>query len=280
MGTAKILRDQLSNLVEGKGQLYDVNKIFHLSINYIYHNSITDAHAAIIYLMETATKKHQQSKNQKDLLLNIHTTLKYNLKLVLSLASGTKARLEKIENLIQDHNITPSGVIGIGERRKALEFLIDWYSKNCMNEMIVIDPYFSPSDLSLIKQLTDININLSIKILTHVSKHKMDEYQIMWHQFSAGIKVPIQLYFVYFTDKPEDGPLHDRYWICSDNEHGKYVGIKPNSISGLGKKESSITPLDEGMIPGILYNSYVQYVHIKIPKKDDRELGYGNIVLE
>ena len=276
----KFFETQLANLVEGKGQLYDVNKIFHLSINHIYHNSITDAHAAIIYLMETVTKKHQQSKNQKELLLNIHTSLKYNLKLVLSLASGTKARLEKIENLIQDHNITPSGVIGIGERCKALEFLTDWYSQIGMNELIVIDPYFSPSDLSLIRQLTDINTNLSIKILTHVSKYKIDEYQIMWHQLSAGIKVPIQLNFVYFTDKPEDGPLHDRYWICSDNEHGKYVGIKPNSISGLGKKECSITPVDAGMIPGILYNSYVQYVHIKIPKKDNRELAYDKILLK
>ena len=130
------------------------------------------------------------------MLLNIHTSLKYNLKLVLSLASGTKARLEKIENLIQDHNIAPSGVIGIGERRKALDFLTDWYSQIGMNELIVIDPYFSPSDLSLIRQLTDINTNLSIKILTHVSKHKIDEYLIMWHQLSAGIKVPVQLNFV------------------------------------------------------------------------------------
>ena len=171
-------------------------------------------------------------------------------------------------------------MIGIGERCKALEFLTDWYSQIGMNELIVIDPYFSPSDLSLIRQLTDINTNLSIKILTHVSKYKIDEYQIMWHQLSAGIKVPIQLNFVYFTDKPEDGPLHDRYWICSDNEHGKYVGIKPNSISGLGKKECSITPVDAGMIPGILYNSYVQYVHIKIPKKDNRELAYDKILLK
>lgn len=271
---------QLSNLVKGKGQLYDVYRIFQLSINYIYSNGITNAHEAIIYLMETIVRKHRQSKNQKELLLSIHASLKYNLKLVLSLASGTKTRLEKIENLIQDHNVAPQGVIGIGEQRKAKDYLLDWYSHAGMNELIVIDPYFSPSDLSIIKQLTDINTELSIKILTHVSKHKLDEYKMMWHQLSSGIKVPIHLNFVYYTDKPEDGPLHDRYWICSDNEQGKHVGIKPNSISGLGKKESSITPIEESMIPGILYNSYVQYVHIRLPKKENRELKYEETVLE
>lgn len=271
---------QLSNLVSGKGQLYDVYKIFSLSIKHIYGNSITDAHAAIVYLMETATKKHKQAKNQKELLLNIHTSLKYNLKLVLSLASGTKERLEKIENMIQNHDNSSSEVIGIGEQQKAIVYLLDWYSRTGMDELVIIDPYFCPTDLSVVKQLTDINTNLSIHILAHVSKHKPDEYKIRWHQLSAGIHVPIHLHFVSYCDKPEDGPLHDRYWICSDNEHGKHIGIKPNSISGLGKKECSISPLDENMILAILYNSYVQYVHIKLPRKENRDLKYEEIVLE
>ncbi|WP_297220882.1 hypothetical protein [uncultured Prevotella sp.] len=34
------------------------------------------------------------------------------------------------------------------------------------------------------------------------------------------------------------------------------------------------------LIPGILYQSYVQYVLMKVPKKDDRELKYDKVVLE
>lgn len=276
----EFFESRLSDLIDGKGQLYDVDKIFALSMDYIYNNGISDAHAAVTYLMETVKRKHQMSKNQEKLLFNIHRAMKYNLKLVLSLAAGTKDRLDKIESMIDDHNDLPCEVIGIGEQQKAIKLLLDWYTETGMNELIIIDPYFSPSDLSVVKDLTDINTDLSIKVVSHVSKHKPDDYRIKWRQLSSGVHTPITIHFVYFTDKPEDGPLHDRYWICCDNEHGKHKAIKPNSISGLGKKESSIPPVEESLIPGILFQSYAQYVFMKVPKKDDRELKYDKVVLE
>lgn len=41
-----------------------------------------------------------------------------------------------------------------------------------------------------------------------------------------------------------------------------------------------ILPVEESLIPGILYQSYAQYVFMKVPKKDDRELKYDKVVLE
>ena len=41
-----------------------------------------------------------------------------------------------------------------------------------------------------------------------------------------------------------------------------------------------ILPVEESLIPGIIFQSYAQYVFMKVPKKDDRELKYDKVVLE
>lgn len=271
---------QLDNLVIGKGQLQEISKVFALTIKHIYSNSVVDAKAAIVYLMETIVKKQKQSKNQNELLFSIHQTIRYNLKLVLSLAAGTKECLDRIESMIYECKSECEGFINIGEYNKAETFLLNWYQKRGLSELTIIDPYFNPSDLHLIKQLCDTNTNLSIKILAHMGKNQPEDFSIYWHQVCSGVKCPIKINFVSYVDKPDSGPLHDRYWICSDNEHDKHFGIKLNSISGLGKKESSITDINEGMSTTILYSSYVQYVHIKLTKKDGKELDYKEVVLE
>ena len=43
---------------------------------------------------------------------------------------------------------------------------------------------------------------------------------------------------VCYADKPDDGPLHDRYWFAQDREKGILVGLKTTSLSNMGKKDS------------------------------------------
>ena len=251
-----------------------------MAINFIFNNSIIDAHDSLVYLMETIARKHQQSKNQKELLFSIHTALKYNLKLVLSLASETKERLDRIQFTIQDHTIKSDGLVDIGEYQKGINYLLNWFRNTALDELIIIDPYFCPDDLGVIKELTDLNTNISITILSHLRKHQPYEYEIRWQQLSSGVHIPIKMHFVSYEDKLDDGPLHDRYWICQNGDPIKHVGISLNSISGLGKKESCILGINEAEIPGILYNSYVQYVLIKVPTKENRNLSYQELSLK
>lgn len=276
----KFFETQLANLVGGKGQLYDVNKIFSLAINFIFNNSIIDAHDSLVYLMETIARKHQQSKNQKELLFSIHKALKYNLKLVLSLASETKERLDRIQFTIQDHTIKSDGLVDIGEYQKGITYLLNWFRNTALDELIIIDPYFCPDDLAVIKQLTDLNTNISISILCHGHKHKPYEYEIRWHQLSAGVQIPILVHFLSYEEQPDDGPLHDRYWICQDCDWVKHAGVSLNSISGLGRKASSILEIEEDKIDGILNKYYTPYVYAKIPSKDNRKLLYDELTLD
>ena len=251
-----------------------------MAIKFIFNNSIIDAHDSLVYLMETIVRKHQQSKNQKELLLSIHKALKYNLKLVLSLASETKERLDRIQFTIQDHTIKSDGLVDIGEYQKGITYLLNWYSNTALDELIIIDPYFCPDDLEVIKQLTDLNTNISISILCHVRKHKPYEYEIRWQQLSAGVQIPIHVHFLSYEDQPDDGPLHDRYWICQDCDWVKHAGVSLNSISGLGRKASSILEIEEDKIGGILNKYYTPYVYAKIPSKDNRKLLYDELTLD
>lgn len=275
----RFFEKQLNNLINGTGQILDVDKIFDLSIKHIYNHNIDKAKYAIVYVMEDLFRKFKQSKQNKDLLLNIHSAFRYNLKLVLSLAVDTKERLDRVESLMQTRSFTEEGYIQIGEEAKARAYILNWYQKCEYDTLTIIDPYFKPQDLSIIKHLCDINNDLEIKILTHRQKFENDDYLSSWHHFSSGVTNTITLHFVWYDGKPEDGPLHDRFWICSDEENDEHQGITLCSVDSLGKKESSITEVDGGIVLSALM-SYTKYVYNRPKKIVGRELRYDEMELE
>lgn len=145
--------------------------------------------------------------------------------------------------------------------------------------MIIIDPYFQPEDLSVIKQFTDESRDLSINILTHNGKNTIDDYDGTWRKYSNGVKTPVKVHFVHYTNNLNDGPLHDRYWICVDEENDLRTGLKLNSISGMGNKESSITPIDDNLTLSALY-TFSRYAAAKIKRNSGRELEYDDLELK
>ena len=96
---------------------------------------------------------------------------------------------------------------------------------------------------------------------------------------SAGVKTPIQVILVKCVGKSYGGPIHDRYWICVDDENDKRVGISLNSISGLGQRESSIFPLEDSTILYALH-SFSRYASRKVKTVEDLELEYEEDILE
>lgn len=64
-----------------------------------------------------------------------------------------------------------------------------------------------------------------------------------------------------------------------DDENDKRAGISLNSISGLGQRENSILPIDDGIAIHALY-SYTRYAGRKIKRDDNMELEYEDFVLE
>ena len=173
----------------------------------------------------------------------------------------------------------PEGYIGIGEYQKAVDYLLGWYRECGYNELTIIDPHFYPQDLNIIKQLADENNDLSIRILTHKYKYTIEDFTSEWHKVSAGVKTPVQVMLIGVVDKPSTGPLHDRYWISFDEENDKRLGISLNSLNGLGKKESSIQPIEDTTALYALH-SYSRYAKKIVKRIDDMELEYVDFTLE
>lgn len=84
---------------------------------------------------------------------------------------------------------------------------------------------------------------------------------------------------VNYVGKPTDGPLHDRIWICEDEESDRRQGISLNSLSGLGQKESYIQPIDDATALHALH-SYARYAGRKIKRVEEMELEYDGLTLE
>lgn len=275
----KFFEERLKNLRNGKGQVQSVEDVFSLTMGHLYDNILTDAIPAVQYLMETISQRQKMNKNCKDLLMAMHQVIRHNLRVVLSLASDTKERLEQVNAMFDNCPPAPEGYIGIGEYQKAVDYLLGWYRECGYNELTIIDPHFYPQDLNIIKQLADENNDLSIRILTHKYKYTIDDFASEWHKVSAGVKTPVQVMLIGVVDKPSTGPLHDRYWICFDEENDKRLGISLNSLNGLGKKESSIQPIEDTTALYALH-SYSRYAKKIVKRIDDMELEYVDFTLE
>lgn len=200
-------------------------------------------------------------------------------RLVLSLAADTKERIDRVDSLISSHSFAEEGYIQIGDEEKARAHIFNWYQSCNFNTLTIIDPYFKPQDLTIVKQLCDINNSLEIRILSHRQKFTNEDYLSAWKNISSGVINNISLNFVWYEDKSTDGPLHDRYWICSDEENDEHKGITLCSIDSLGKKESSITDIGLGIVMEVLH-SYSKYVYTKIKRIGGRILAYDSMELD
>lgn len=275
----KFFEKQLDELINGKGQIIDIKRLFTLSMQHIYTNNIDEAKYAVLYVMEDLFRKYKESKKNKELLLSIHSTLRHNLKLVLSLSGGTKERIDRVDSMIQTSDVVDKGYIRIGEEDKAWAYLINWYRKCNYSNLVIVDPYFKPSDLFVLKRLCDINEDLEINVLAHRQKFKDEDYVTSWKRLSSGVINNIHLNFVWYKDKSSDGPLHDRYWICNDQDTGEMNGLKVNSMDSLGRKESSIDEVSPGIVMSA-FNSYIRYTLSRVPRIKERELEYSMIELD
>lgn len=275
----KFFEERLKNLQNGKGQVQTVEEAFSLTIGYLYDNALTNAMPAVRYLLETVSLRQKMNGNCKELLLSMHQAIRHNLRVVLSLASDTKERMQQVNSMFGNTPAAPEGFIGLGDYQKAVDCLLRWYSGCGYGELTIIDPHFKPTDLPVIKQLSDENNDLVIRILAHKGKYGADDYLTEWRKVSAGVKTPIQIMLVSYVGKPDDGPLHDRTWICVDDETDKREGISLNSLSGMGQKESSILPIDDATALYALH-SYSRYADRKVKRVEEQELQYENIKLE
>ncbi len=273
----EFFKEQTADLVVGKCTIWTKEQINDLMPS-IYRHSISNSFFSIVFIMENLyyrQKKHQI--NNDELLTKLYMANLWNLKIVLSMASGTKEKLERMNSIILNPEEDTSATIKSGEKEKAVAEIKRWYAGHPYDSLKIIDAQFQPADLSIIKSLFDINDKLQVKILTHRNNViDIKEYQETWDNISSDMTGSILINTVCWADNHSDGPLHDKWWILKGQLESQ--GLRITSISNFGKKETEISPMSIEDIRD-KENIWEDYI-CEIPSIGDRDLSYDRIRLK
>jgi hypothetical protein len=126
-----------------------------------------------------------------------------------------------------------------GERDVAFNFIKSWLEQNEFTYLKICDPYFSPSDLGLLKLVLEVKKNVDVQILTSVEGNGnfdvdvLNRYAEKWREISdedPGFAT-ISITKIRRTNTT---PVHDR-WILMDKV-GLHIGA---SFNGLGIAKAS-----------------------------------------
>lgn len=272
---------QLSNQISNKAAIYDVADTMNI-LPIIYNYPITEVRDAIGYFMENIYRKNLQTNNNLgNLIRELHKVILYNLKLVLSLSSGTQDKLDRINQTISETNPeTSPSFIPAGEKEKAIKYIVDWYTSHPYDNLFIIDAYFSPDDFYLVKKLMNVNTNLTVTIITHRNNvGDLSEYQTGWRNVSSDLTGSINIHTVCYVGHPDQGPLHARWWLCINDDEDLREGIKLTSVSGLGKKDEDIAPIEKEKIADI-ERLATSYALGKRKRVEDEVLKYDSIEIK
>jgi hypothetical protein len=259
--------------VRGKGIAKSPHDFCQL-IPSIYERSLTVSKNAVLYFIEDVRRWHEFHHDQKVLIMKIYAAMAFNFRMVETLSVNSKASLNRLLHISEDPS---SVVVRPGERDKGLDMLYEWYQKNNTSNLKIIDPYFSAEDLLDIKPLFEFNNDLHVSILSHAkNEDSLDNYKDEWEKIVSNLHGCIDIMTVSYADKPDDGPLHDRYWFAQDREKRVLVGIKTTSLSNMGKKDSNLEDIPEDKIEEMYDRLWLFYAD-RVRQINGRQLVYKTI---
>lgn len=246
---SEYFEQRLSDQILSKVVTWSEDKLYDV-IQSIYKFPLYYTYESVLAIIENASRM-TNSKKQRELIESLCHISFWNLKIVMSLSSGTKEKIDRINNAIKEEYDKNDILVHVGERKKAIERIVRWYENHKMPELRIIDSHFKPEDLVVVKKLLDVNNELKIRILTLTNNsHNTYEYQEKWEDICKDTNVDIQLRVIHYKENPASGPLHNRHWILTDGS--EFVGIDTNSLSGYGNKESAITEMPKDETNGAL----------------------------
>jgi hypothetical protein len=267
---------QMEALVKKANLSKEISKTKNV-VQAIYNNPISEVQNAILFFMENLYLQFKRTRVSAETLREIHRVLQQNVKIVLALAAGTQTKLERINQILSEKK-QASNIIGIGEGAAGREKIISWYNNHPYGELQIIDAYFVPEELGVIKALMDINNELHVTILTCLNtQNSLDDYQREWRRISNELPGNIKISNVYFTDSsPIKSPIHDRWWILYDQEEDHYEGIRMASVSTFGSRETEISIMDQKAIDDVC-DLWAKYSIRRPMRVDGKAISYDNI---
>jgi hypothetical protein len=140
-------------------------------------------------------------------------------------------------------------VVRPGERERAFEFIRGWIRSHVHDYLKICDPFFSLSDLEMLKLIKEIRPDCSIQVLT---SRKEQEHRAVSLPYQETYKQYLRIHVLSDDPPPSeiviagvgssgDSPIHDRWWLAGGS--GLRLGTSFNSL-GLSK-ESEVSVVAE-----------------------------------
>ena len=267
----KFYEKQLADVVAHKATIRDVPDLNPV-LSSVYNGPIESMVDAIIYYMENLYQRYKSSPRNKGMLRQVHEALYNNLKLVFAVSSNTRDRMKRINDILNRKNDNNGCVVMAGQEDRGHELIKEWYRDSQYEVLRIIDPYFHPCDLAIIKQLFDINSHLDVTILTNMEgkDDSIDDYQLEWNKISSDMPGKLRIILVRYADNKLKCPIHDRWWIQFDPEEGDKKGIQTPSFSTIGIRDAAIIKLSDEDLPKVDY-LWQTYVNDRIRKTEKEE---------
>ncbi len=250
---------QMEALVKGTSLSKDLAKTKSI-VHSIYNYPITEMQSAVLYFLENLYNEYKKGRISSGVLRDVHHVLFQNIQMVLAIAAGTQTKLERINQILAE-SVSLENIIGVGEGEKGYNRVLSWYKEHPHNILQIVDAYFKPNELQLIKSMMDINNELQVSILTHLENDCiLADYQAEWDKISTELPGSIKIATVSFADQPDKSPIHDRWWMLYNVEEDEYVGLRSASLSTMGSRETEISNMDSDSIRDIneLWNRYAK----------------------
>lgn len=212
-------------------------------INEISNYPISESISVSMYVVENTVTQYKKTPSSETILRNIFEATMFCCELVGYLGKKT-INYNKPISISEDESYL---IIANGDDKKAIDFIKKWAVNNLINDMVIIDPYFGPNDLFIIKELMEINAYLNVTVLTSLKHNKEilsfvdfeNRLRESWKNISIEKSPSIKMVFVG-NEKDGQAPFHDRWWIVNEGQTGIRIGTSVNSMGKNRLSEISI----------------------------------------
>ncbi len=275
----KLFEKQLDALIHKKSIIRDFDSTQYI-LKTIYEKPITDTQDTILYFIENLYQRNRSNKKYNILLREIHLSIVDNLKIVLSIASGTKEKMERVANIMNEGIDKNDNFIPVGQGDKGVQQLLNWYKEHPVDILRIIDPYFKAEDLFIIKSMMDENNQLNCSILTNNMETDPinDVFQRGWNMYSAELQGRIEVKSCCYEHNRQKAPFHDRWYLLFDPNTSEHFGKRMASPSTFGSRITEISPMDDAAIQSanMIFERFFQNM---VPNCEGQKLKYDETKL-
>jgi len=234
-----------------------------------------------LYIVENAIHRHRNTASADTILRRIFDATIFCTELVSYLGKKSVNQPTQFSlSTYEDNHI----LIHKDEYGKAIKFIKNWISYYEIEDLIIVDQYFSPEELTLVKEFMEINTNINYTILTGMFHNRKiiesgnyeQEFKDAWAKISIERPPTIKIVLVG-KDTDLEAPFHDRWWIINRGQSGVRVGTSFNSLGKNKDSEISILSGEESI--GIFKEIVVTYAEKNVRTYAGNKLIYKSIYL-